>query len=651
MELESRQLALLNEFLNSPDRYFTNRYMSSLFHVSFRTVSNDIQTLNDRLRAFDAAIVMVRSHGYHLICSETVLLHLQHQYLCTDTTIHHPRSLQANSSEVLCYLLTNSEPYRVEDIAEYLHCSRRTASQRIHEAKIILQRYRITLVRKPHYGMCMHGDERQIRYCFMDAIFSSREAKTLLDDHEYHNLEQRLISFLKDTQLPLSKAALSKLGILLWISCIRQKQSHVLSFTSAEFQLLHTMSDMPLADDELRKCLGQSIVADVLRQEDYLLARIYLASAVDYRGFAEDPHLPATIKSEALRLEQGVINGLANAGILSFKNTGGFKAYFRSLFLQCAFRSLFSITEYGTDSGLIQDVYQTPLSATIGALCSQAINAMTSCPMGEKVEMDFAFMTYAWIRSTRNLQKKIHIAILTPYSRITGESLKHRVLDRYSNIIESIDVLTYAQALKGNLSAYHAILYFEDELPVSVSHGQKVLKVSYFFTNEDVANFYETIAVPSRKYERAFGPLYQEDYIHGFLYQSQEQLVAWLQSQTGSDSVKEQISKIQLEPSFISNETLNLLVFVKGQENTFSRLLVLRHPAEVDGMRIERIFIHCICIDGSMIRLKTAEKVTRNLTSIIDTDEIILSGKGIDFYNYYIHFQKNALEERGHKGP
>ena len=62
-------------------------------------------------------------------------------------------------------------------------------------------------------------------------------------------------------------------------------------------------------------------------------------------------------------------------------------------------------------------------------------------------------------------------------------------------------------------------------------------------------------------------------------------------------------------------------------------------------MRIERIFIHCICIDGSMIRLKTAEKVTRNLTSIIDTDEIILSGKGIDFYNYYIHFQKNALEE------
>ena len=122
-------------------------------------------------------------------------------------------------------------------------------------------------------------------------------------------------------------------------------------------------------------------------------------------------------------------------------------------------------------------------------------------------------------------------------------------------------------------------------------------------------------------------------------------------SESGSDSVKEQISKIQLEPSFISNETLNLLVFVKGQENTFSRLLVLRHPAEVDGMRIERIFIHCICIDGSMIRLKTAEKVTRNLTSIIDTDEIILSGKGIDFYNYYIHFQKNALEERGHKGP
>lgn len=651
MEVENRQLALLNEFLSSPDRYFTNRYLSSLFHVSFRTVSNDIQTLNDRLHSFDATIIMVRSHGYHLVCTHCSLVQLQHEFLSTDTTIHHPRSLQEDYSEVLYFFLMHNEPYRVEEMAAYLHCSIRTASSRIHETKKILQRYRIALVRKPHYGICMHGDERQIRYCFMDAISSSRFFKTWSDEHGYQILKAKLNLFLKDTCLPLSKVSMNKLGILLWVSYLRQKQGHSIVFSKDELQLLDSMSAMPLADAELRQYLKQMFFGTVLTDENYFLLKIYLASTIDYRTLAEDPKLPSAIKSEVQYLEHGVIQNLENAGILSFKNRSSFKSYFRPLFVQCAFRALFSITEYGSDSGLIRDVYQTPLSAAVGSLCSKTIDEMAAFPMGEKVEMDFAYMTYAWIRSAKNLQKKIHIAILTPYSRITGESLKHRVLDRYSNIIEAIEVLTYAQALECDLSSYHAILYFEDELPVSAAPWQKVLKVSYFFTNEDVANFYETIAIPSRKYERAFGLLCQEDYIHNFDYQSREQLFSWLLEETTNPCVKEKIAALQFEPSFISNETLNLIVFVNDLADAFSRLLVLRHPAEVEGMRIERIFIHCICIDGNMIRLKTAEKVIRNLTSIVDTDEIVLQGKGIDFYDYYIHFQQNALEERGHKAP
>jgi hypothetical protein len=47
-----------------------------------------------------------------------------------------------------------------------------------------------------------------------------------------------------------------------------------------------------------------------------------------------------------------------------------------------------------------------------------------------------------------------------------------------------------------------------------------------------------------------------------------------------------------------------------------------------------------------MIKLKTSEKVTRNLTMIEDTMDTVLKKPFIDFYDYYILLKKVTIQNK-----
>ena len=61
---------------------------------------------------------------------------------------------------------------------------------------------------------------------------------------------------------------------------------------------------------------------------------------------------------------------------------------------------------------------------------------------------------------------------------------------------------------------------------------------------------------------------------------------------------------------------------------------------------IRRIFIHVIHFTSNLIALKTTKKVLRNLTTISDTDEVVLKTSYIDFFNYYIYFRQDLLKKQ-----
>ena len=72
--------------------------------------------------------------------------------------------------------------------------------------------------------------------------------------------------------------------------------------------------------------------------------------------------------------------------------------------------------------------------------CLQKISGQL---FGQFIYIGLSLAVYSTIRKTKNLRKMNDIAILTPSDKESGESLKHRILDRYSNIIRKIDIMAY----------------------------------------------------------------------------------------------------------------------------------------------------------------------------------------------------------------
>ena len=193
------------------------------------------------------------------------------------------------------------------------------------------------------------------------------------------------------------------------------------------------------------------------------------------------------------------------------------------------------------------------------------------------------------------------------------------------------------------MSEYNYLILFEKEQPLGLHSDIPQMQVDYFFNEHDVQQFYEQVANPSRIYKNAFGELHASDYNLSFKCNRLQDILDYIRSIADDRLIRNQLDQFRMTSHLISNSTLNLIFFTKKKSSAFSRLLVMNHYMDYGGLKYNRIFIHALAVDADMIKLKTSEKVTRNLTMIEDTADTILIKPYIDFYDYYILLQKTRL--------
>ena len=69
------------------------------------------------------------------------------------------------------YLLNHKEYTKIEDLCTFLCVSRSTLQSSIRETENILQKYGLSLDRRPNYGICAKGNEFDIRRCIGECLF------------------------------------------------------------------------------------------------------------------------------------------------------------------------------------------------------------------------------------------------------------------------------------------------------------------------------------------------------------------------------------------------------------------------------------------------------------------------------------------------
>ncbi|MBE6118972.1 MAG: PRD domain-containing protein [Erysipelotrichaceae bacterium] len=235
-------------FLASQKGPISPEELARKFHISKRTLRNDIRILNEELAPWNAKILMKRGNGYTLEISEDSLILLQN-----DTTPDGSLdSVDKRINHIIIYMLYSDDFKTQDDLANEVFVSINTIISYLKTVRLILQKYDLTLKNKPNVGYKIEGSEMNKRNCIIDLVTSnynayvskfSNEQQALLKDLEFEQIQELVTDFNKKNGMHFSDYNLRNLilHIALSVSRIQADQnmeSHDFSVDSQTQNLL-----------------------------------------------------------------------------------------------------------------------------------------------------------------------------------------------------------------------------------------------------------------------------------------------------------------------------------------------------------------------------------------------------------------------------
>lgn len=163
-DTEERERALLTErqvqlmkYLQGCEDYTTTGRLAEVFHVSSRSIRNDLDAIQYFLKGMPVEIERTPRLGIKLIIQKGFDI----------TGLYSNNEIKVYSREerivIITVLLTIFDKMTIEQLAQKLQMSKNTIVQDIRQADDFLSRRGITLVKKSYFGLSLKGDEEQIR--------------------------------------------------------------------------------------------------------------------------------------------------------------------------------------------------------------------------------------------------------------------------------------------------------------------------------------------------------------------------------------------------------------------------------------------------------------------------------------------------------
>ena len=177
--------------LLSEENYITSDKLADELQIGMRTVRKRIKDLNDILKDCGACIEAKPRYGYRLIIQERDRFQ---DFLKEDQTDPMQEKIPVNNEERVLYLLAyllNQEKYvKSEMLMEFLCISKGTLSGTIKQVERNIERYGITLERRPNYGIRIKGSEFDIRRCMGDLFVHRGFFQEIIDQRQRNELSE-----------------------------------------------------------------------------------------------------------------------------------------------------------------------------------------------------------------------------------------------------------------------------------------------------------------------------------------------------------------------------------------------------------------------------------------------------------------------------
>lgn len=216
----------LKELLSllSETEYITAAKLAENLGVSAKTVRNRLKELSDIGSKYGVTIDAKSWYGFLLHQNQEGGIERVRMELEQSSGL--PDSNEDRTNYLLAYLLNHSEFTKIEELSDFLCVSRSTLQSSLKEVEEILAQYHIRIERKPNYGICVSGNEFDIRRCIGECFVRRNmmdSGVSTYSEEEMDFLAEEILKLTGKYKITLSEGAFEHLITQIYVALKRMK--------------------------------------------------------------------------------------------------------------------------------------------------------------------------------------------------------------------------------------------------------------------------------------------------------------------------------------------------------------------------------------------------------------------------------------------
>lgn len=222
---ENRFYIIIQILMNEED-YLSSETLATRMNVSSRTVRNEIKQWEKNICEHGAHLQTKTGKGVKLVIEDNTSFQEFYHQLSQMSTKEEDH--QERIYHILFLLLADNHYHKLVEFSDFLYITAPMITSCLKTVRSMLKDFRLTLINRPHYGMCVEGSEFQKRQCMIFYI-KDIDKKLLLKDKEelFHYLYQLLNEF--DYQI--SESSIQQLYHYLLVTILRIQNGYSIETT------------------------------------------------------------------------------------------------------------------------------------------------------------------------------------------------------------------------------------------------------------------------------------------------------------------------------------------------------------------------------------------------------------------------------------
>jgi len=464
---------LIYKWLNTKD-FITADALAKKTKLSNRTVRNCIASMKEPLKKQGVFVVSKPRFGYKLEVFDEALYEKESQIYAESDLPMNVVDRERYLSELL---ISENDYIKIDDISEFLYVSRGTITRCIKNIEIALNKYNLTLLRKPNKGIKIVGKERDFRKYIEEniAVFSkSALYRQLAVDDNILKINNIINEVVTKHQMLLPEATYLRLMGTIYIQVCRIESGNEIKLEKKEIENYSTKFWDVIA--ETANKLSNSFKIEINESE-----KIYLYLNFISKGIYDFDDHNVTIRNNLDELVSEMLEEIYNELQIDFRNDFELRMQLAQHLLPMEIRMKY---DFYSENPLIDEI-KTKYTYAFN-IASQSIVVLVKkynkyIPQDEVGYLALIFQL-AIERSEKEI-KKLNILIICASGKGSSQLLKYKYKQEFSAYLNNIYVCDLYQLKHFD---YSKVDYVFTTVPITSQIPLPIHEISLFLDDNDI---------------------------------------------------------------------------------------------------------------------------------------------------------------------